>query len=63
MRRLTGGGGAEDTDAAAGPALAYYGYTIQPAPRRDRGNWLTEKAISGGDLQGHARGSQIAVLR
>ncbi len=46
LRRLTGGGGAEDTDAAAGPALAYYGYTIQPAPRRDRGQWLTAGMIS-----------------
>ncbi len=46
LRRLTGGGGAEDTDAAAGPALAYNGYMIQPAPRRDRGQWLTAGVIS-----------------
>ncbi len=51
MRRLTGGGdsgaeGAERPGAAAGPALAYNGYTIQPAPRRDRGQWLTAGMIS-----------------
>jgi len=51
LRRLTGGGdesagGAEDAGAAAGPALAYNGYTIQPAPRRDRGQWLTAGMIS-----------------
>ena len=49
LRRLTGGG-AEDAvgaeGAAAGPALAYNGYTIQPAPRRDRGQWLTAGMIS-----------------
>ena len=43
LRRLTGGGdeGAEGAGATAGPAMAYNGYTIQPAPRRDRGQWLT----------------------
>ncbi len=48
LRRLTGGGdeGAEGADAAAGPATVYNGYTIQPAPRRDRGQWLTAGMIS-----------------
>ena len=49
LRRLTGGG-AEDAAGAegaeAGPAMAYNGYTIQPAPRRDRGQWLTAGMIS-----------------
>ncbi len=45
LRRLTGGGG--DGDAAAvGPALEYNGFTIQPAPRRERGQWLTAGVIS-----------------
>jgi hypothetical protein len=48
LRRLTGGGdeGAEGAGAAAGPAMEYNGYTIQPAPRRDRGQWLTAGTIS-----------------
>ncbi len=47
LRRLTGGGGeGDDTGAAAGPALEYNGYTIQPAPRRERGQWLTAGVIS-----------------
>ncbi len=44
LRRLTGGG--EGAGAAAGPALEYNGYTIQPAPRRERGQWLTAGVIS-----------------
>ncbi len=48
LRRLTGGGGGDDDAAPAplGPALEYNGYTIQPAPRRDRGQWLTAGEIS-----------------
>ena len=47
LRRLTGGGGEDDSaPAPLGPALAYNGYTIQPAPRRDRGQWLTAGVIS-----------------
>ncbi len=48
LRRLTGGGDedAGGSGAAAGPAMAYNGYTIQPAPRRDRGQWLTAGMIS-----------------
>ncbi len=47
LRRLTGGGGDGDDDAAPlGPAVEYNGYTIQPAPRRDRGQWLTAGVIS-----------------
>ena len=47
LRRLTGGGSdGEDAGAAAGPALEYNGYTIQPAPRRERGQWLTAGVIS-----------------
>ena len=48
FRWLTGGGG-EDAGAAAGPlepAVEYNGYTIQPAPRRQRGQWLTAGVIS-----------------
>ena len=47
LRRLIGGGG-EDAGTAAplGPAVEYNGYTIQPAPRRDRGQWLTAGVIS-----------------
>lgn len=47
LRRLIGGGG-EDAGTAApvGPAVEYNGYTIQPAPRRDRGQWLTAGTIS-----------------
>ncbi len=46
LRRLTGGGAEDAEGAEAGPALAYNGYTIQPAPRRDRGQWLTAGMIS-----------------
>ncbi len=50
LRRLTGGGdGGEDAGsagAAAGPAIEYKGSTIQPAPRRERGQWLTAGSIS-----------------
>jgi hypothetical protein len=48
FRWLTGGGGGggEDASAAAGPAVEYNGYTIQPAPRRQRGQWLTAGVIS-----------------
>ncbi len=49
LRRLTGGGdgGAEDAGRAPlGPAIEYNGYTIQPAPRRERGQWLTAGVIS-----------------
>jgi len=48
LRRLTGGGGggAEGTAAPVGPAVEYNGYTIQPAPRRERGHWLTAGVIS-----------------
>ncbi len=48
LRRLTGGGDGGDEGAAAplGPAIDYSGYTIQPAPRRDRGQWLTAGEIS-----------------
>lgn len=47
LRRLTGGGGADDAAAAPlGPAVEYNGYTIQPAPRRERGQWLTAGVIS-----------------
>ena len=50
LRRLTGGGGggkaAGGADAPVGPAVEYDGYTIQPAPRRERGQWLTAGVIS-----------------
>ncbi len=47
LRRLTGGGGDDDAVAAPlGPAVEYNGYTIQPAPRRERGQWLTAGVIS-----------------
>lgn len=48
LRRLIGGGdgGAEGAGAAAGPAVEYNGYTIQPAPRREHGQWLTAGVIS-----------------
>ena len=48
LRRLTGGGGGGDdaADAPLGPAVEYNGYTIQPAPRRERGQWLTAGVIS-----------------
>ncbi len=48
LRRLTGGGGGGDESAAAplGPAVEHNGYTIQPAPRRERGQWLTAGVIS-----------------
>ncbi len=47
LRRLTGGSGGGDDDAAPlGPALEYNGYTIQTAPRPDRGQWLTAGVIS-----------------
>ncbi len=46
-RRLTGGGGDDDAVAAPlGPSVEYNGYTIQPAPRRERGQWLTAGVIS-----------------
>ncbi len=47
LRRLTGGGGdGADAAAAVGPALEYNGYTIQAAPRREHGQWLTAGVIS-----------------
>ncbi len=47
LRRLTGGGGDDEAAAAPlGPAVAYNGFTIQPAPRRERGQWLTAGVIS-----------------
>ena len=48
LRRLTGGGGGDDDSAPAplGPAVEYNGYTIQPAPRRQGGQWLTAGTIS-----------------
>ncbi len=49
LRRLTGGGGGGDDDAAPapkGPAVEYNGYTIQAAPRREGGQWLTAGVIS-----------------
>jgi len=47
LRRLTGGGGDDDSaPAPLGPSVAYNGFTIQPAPRRDRGQWLTAGMIS-----------------
>jgi len=51
LRRLTGGGSDGPGDAGAapapmGPALEYNGYTIQPAPRREGGQWLTAGVIS-----------------
>ena len=47
LRRLTGGGSDDDSaPAPLGPAVEYNGYTIQPAPRRDRGSWLTAGEIS-----------------
>ena len=47
-RRLTGDGGGEGdaADAPVGPAIEYNGYTIQPVPRRERGQWLTAGVIS-----------------
>ena len=47
LRRLIGGGG-EDAGTAAplGPAVEYNGYTIQPAPRREGGQWLIAGEIS-----------------
>ncbi len=46
LLRLTGGGGGEDAAAPLGPAVAYNGFKIQPAPRRERGQWLTAGVIS-----------------
>jgi hypothetical protein len=49
FRKLTGGGdgaGAEGTGAPLGPAVEHNGYMIQPAPRRERGQWLTAGVIS-----------------
>ncbi len=47
LRRLTGGGGDDDSaPAPLGPAVEYNGFTIQPAPRRDGGQWLTAGGIS-----------------
>ena len=48
LRRLTGGGGGDGEAAAAplGPAVEYSGYSIQPAPRREHGHWLTAGVIS-----------------
>ena len=47
LRRLTGGGGDDGATAAPlGPAVEYNGYTIQAAPRRQRGQWLTAGVIS-----------------
>ena len=46
LRRLTGGGDDEAAAAPVGPAIEYNGYTIQPAPRRERGQWLTAGVIS-----------------
>ena len=47
LRWLTGGGGEGGaTPAPLGPALDYNGYTIQTAPRPDRGQWLTAGVIS-----------------
>ena len=47
LRRLTGGGGDDDAGGApVGPALEYNGYTIQAAPRREGGQWLTAGVIS-----------------
>ncbi len=46
LRRLTGGGDGGAEDAPAGPAIEYNGYSIQPAPRRERGQWLTAGVIS-----------------
>ncbi len=45
-RRLTGGGGDDAAPAPLGPEVEYNGYTIQPAPRRERGQWLTAGVIS-----------------
>lgn len=44
LRRLSGGGDA--AAAPAGPAVEYSGYSIQPAPRAERGQWLTAGVIS-----------------
>ena len=46
LRRLTGGGGDGGEAAPEGPAIEYNGFTIQPAPRRERGQWLTAGVIS-----------------
>ena len=55
LRRLTGGGGDDGKDTGAaplGPAVEYNGYTIQPAPRREHGQWLTAGVISQDTAEG-----------
>ncbi len=47
LRRLTGGGGEDDAaPGARGPAVAYQGYAIHPAPRRQGSQWLTAGLIT-----------------
>jgi hypothetical protein len=47
LRRLTGGGDTDDAaPAPSGPAVAYEGYEIHPAPRRQGSQWLTAGLIS-----------------
>ncbi len=47
IRRLTGGGDTDDAaPGARGPAVAYQGYAIHPAPRRQGSQWLTAGLIT-----------------
>ncbi len=46
FRKLTGGGSGEGGPAPLGPAVEHNGYTIQTAPRPNRGQWLTAGVIS-----------------
>ncbi len=47
LRRLTGGGGEDDAaPGARGPAVAYQGYAIHPAPRKKGAQWLTAGLIT-----------------
>ncbi len=47
IRRLTGGGDTDDAaPGARGPAVAYEGYAIHPAPRRQGSQWLTAGLIT-----------------
>ncbi len=46
LRRLTGGDSAETAPGARGPAVAYQGYAIHPAPRRQGSQWLTAGLIT-----------------
>ncbi len=47
LRRLTGGGDTDDAaPAPSGPAVAYEGYAIHAAPRKQGSQWLTAGLIA-----------------